>query len=78
VAPWRTAIPCSSRKPRPDLVDHRRALADEPAAHAVQGLQFELLAALERDKPHGGPLHGLGDRFGIAIIVLVAFQERLT
>ena len=60
-----------------DLVDHRRALADQPAAHAVQSLQLELLAALERDEAHGRPLHGLGDRFGIAIVVLVALQERL-
>jgi hypothetical protein len=36
-----------------DLVDHRRALADQPLAHAVERLQVELLAALQRHETHG-------------------------
>ena len=39
----------------------------------MQGLQIQLPRRFHR--PHGGPLHGFGYRFGISIIVLVALKE---
>ena len=41
----------------------------------MKSLQVELLDALGRYKPHGGPLDGLGNGFGIAEVVLVALVE---
>lgn len=60
-----------------DLVDDRGALANQPAAHAMHRLQVQLLGALHRHEAHGWARHGLGDRLGIAIVVLVPPQERL-
>ena len=58
-----------------DLVDHRRALPDQTAAHPVQGLQIELLRRLQGHRAHGGPLRRLGDGLGVAVIVLVPLEE---
>src|SRR5207247_11229023 len=60
-----------------DLIDHARPLADEARAHAMQSQQVQLLWRLDRHKVHGGSLHGLRDRLGIAIVVLVPLEERL-
>ncbi len=38
------------------------ALADQPLAHAVKGLQVELIAGLGGDEPHRRTLHRFGDR----------------
>jgi hypothetical protein len=60
-----------------DLVDDGGALADKPRADAVQREEIALLGRLDRDKVHGRPLHRFSDRLGIAIVVLVALEERL-
>src|SRR5215510_3477382 len=60
-----------------DLIDHPRALADEARAHAMQSQQVHLLRRLDRHEVHGWPLHGFRNRLGIAVVVLVTFEERL-
>ncbi len=42
----------------------------------MQGEQIHLLWRLDRHERHGGPLHRLRDGFSIAIVVLVALEER--
>jgi len=59
-----------------DLIDDAGALTDQSLAHAVHRLQVELLGGLGRDELHGWALHCLGDRFRIAIIVLLTFGVR--
>ena len=59
-----------------DLIDDARALPDKPLAHPVQRLQVELVGRLGCDELHGGALHRLGDRFRIAIVVLLTFGIR--
>jgi hypothetical protein len=60
-----------------NLVDHGRALTNKARAHAMQRQQIALLRSLDGDEVHGRPLHGLRDRLGVAIVVLVALEERL-
>src|SRR5262249_29755269 len=60
-----------------DLIDHPRPLADEARAHAMQSQQVHLLRRLDRHEVHGWPLHGFRNRLGIAVVVLVTFEERL-
>jgi hypothetical protein len=55
-----------------DLIDDAGALTDQPLAHPVQRLQVELVG----DELHGRALHRLGDRFRIAIVVLLTFGIR--
>ncbi len=43
----------------------------------MQGLEVELLGALDRDKAHGRPLHRFCNRFAIDVVVLVGLYERL-
>lgn len=43
----------------------------------MQRLDVELVDRLDRHKAHGRPLHGLGDRLGVAEVVLLALHERL-
>ena len=57
-----------------DLVHQRRAVADQPVAHAVERLHVELLLRLQGDKAHGGPARGLGDDFSITIVVLLCLD----
>ncbi len=59
-----------------DLIDDARALTDKPLAHPVQRLQVELVGRLGCDELHGWALHRLGDRFRIAIVVLLTFGIR--
>lgn len=47
---------------RPHLIDDGRTLDDEPPAHAVEGLQLELLVTLQRHAPHARAGAGFGDR----------------
>ncbi len=42
----------------------------------MQGQQVHLLRRLDANEPHGRSLNRFGDRLGIAIIVLVALEER--
>jgi hypothetical protein len=73
-SPWRTATPRSNRN-RADLIDDAGALADQPATHAMQGLQVELLDGLRSDEPHRWALHCFGDRLGVAEIVLLSLAR---
>jgi hypothetical protein len=57
-----------------DLIDDGGALANQSLANPVQRLQVELVGGLGRDELHGGALHRLGDRFRIAIVVLLTFR----
>jgi hypothetical protein len=41
----------------------------------MERLKIQLFGALDWYEPHGRPLHGFGDCFGIAIVVLVPFAE---
>jgi AraC-like DNA-binding protein len=59
-----------------DLIDDARALTDKPLAHPVRRLQVELIGRLGGDELHGWALHRLGDRFRIAIVVLLTFGIR--
>src|SRR5215469_9766934 len=59
-----------------DLINDAGPLTDQPLAHAVQRLQVELVGRLGRDELHGWTLHRLGDRFRIAIVVLLTFGIR--
>src|ERR1700720_4332151 len=43
----------------------------------MQSQQIHLFRRLDRHEVHGGPLHCLRDRLGIAVVVLVPFEERL-
>src|ERR1700730_6929787 len=45
-----------------NLIADAGALADQPLAHAVKGLQVELIAGLGGDEPHRRTLHRFGDR----------------
>jgi hypothetical protein len=51
---------------RTDLIDDTGALADQPSAHAVQGLQVKLIGGLGGDEFHRRALHRLGNRPGVA------------
>ena len=59
-----------------NLVDYGGALANEPAADAMECLKIELLVALEGYKAHSRALHRLGDCLSIAIVILVTFAIR--
>src|SRR5215218_4335844 len=60
-----------------ELVDQRRALADQARPGPVQDLRVELRLALQLDEAHGGPGRGFGDRLGIALVVLLGFDVGL-
>src|SRR5258708_18278452 len=54
-----------------NLVDHRRATHHPVLAHPMQGLQIQLIVALDWHKAHLRTPHCLGDGFCINVIVLV-------
>jgi hypothetical protein len=56
------------------LIDHAGALTDQSLAHPMQRLQVELVDGLGGDELHGRALHRLGDRLGIAEIVLLSLR----
>jgi len=60
---------------RADLIDDTGALTDQSLAHPMQRLKVELLGGLGGDELHGRALHRLGDRLGIAIVVLFTFGQ---
>jgi hypothetical protein len=43
----------------------------------MQSQQVHLLRRLDCHEVHGWPLHGFRNRLGIAVVVLVTFEERL-
>ena len=57
-----------------NLVDDAGALADQPLAHAVQRLQVELFCGLRCDELHRRALNRLGDRLGVAEVVLLSLR----
>lgn len=44
----------------------------------MEGLQIELILRLDRNETHVLSFHGLGDRFRVAVIVLVGFTKGRT
>jgi hypothetical protein len=50
-------------------------LADKARSHAVQREEIALLGRLDRNEVHDWPLHRLGDRLGIAIVVFCGLSE---
>src|SRR5262249_24340744 len=55
-----------------DLIDDAGALTDRSLTHAVQGLQIKLLGRLCRDELHSRALNCLGDRLGVAEVILLS------
>src|SRR4029453_496864 len=49
----------------------RRPRLAHALTRTMQRLERWLLSLLKRHKPHGGPCHGLTDRFGISRIMLM-------
>jgi hypothetical protein len=58
------------------MVDYRGTLPDQTGADTVQSLEVELLGRLQRHPTHDRALHRLGDGFGVAVMILVTFEER--
>jgi len=58
-------------------IDEHRPLPNQEIADTVRDERRLLLRGLHRHEAHGGPTHGLADRFGIGGIVLVALHVRL-
>jgi hypothetical protein len=54
-----------------DLIDDAGALAHQALPDTVQRLQVELVDRLGRHELHGWALHRLGDRFCVAVVVLL-------
>jgi hypothetical protein len=63
------------QKKGPDLVGDSRALTHQPRANAMRRLQVELVNGPGWHKPHGRPLHGFGNRLGIAEVIHLALAE---
>ena len=59
-----------------NLIDDAGPSSHEPVAHSVQRLQIELILGLDGHETHVLPLHRLGNRFCIAVVILVGFNER--
>src|SRR5207245_3357398 len=59
-----------------DLIDDAGALTDQALTHAVERLQIELLGGLSRDELHSRALHRLGDRLGVAEVILLSLGIR--
>ena len=53
------------------LVDDRRAAHHPTLAHPVQGLQIQLVIALDRYEAHPRPPDRLRDRLGVDVVTLV-------
>src|SRR5262249_35575494 len=58
------------------LIDDAGALADQPLAYSMQGLQVELIGGLRCYELHRRSLHRLGNRFCIAKVILLTFGIR--
>ena len=60
-----------------DLVDRRRAARHQARAHAMAGLQVELILRLLAARAQVGAQSRLGDGLGIVVVVLLTLHERL-
>src|SRR6266851_1273682 len=60
-----------------NLVDDCRATHHPALAHAMQGLQIQLVISLDRHETHRRPCDSLSNRLGIDVIALVRFYVRL-
>jgi len=58
------------------LVDHGRSSRDETIAHAMDGLQVQLVIRLDRHETHVLPVDSLRDGLSIEEVVLVRLHER--
>ena len=54
------------------MIDDAGALADQPLPYPMQRLQVQLIGGLRRHELHRRPLHRLGDRLGIAEVILLS------
>jgi hypothetical protein len=61
----------SSASLRAQLVDRRRAFADQTVAGTVQCLHVELIVAVELDEAHRRSACRLDDRLRIPVVVLL-------
>ncbi len=61
---------------RAQLVDQRRAHADQARPHAVQRLQVELVLRLQVDEAHRRAGRRLRDALGVAVVVLLRLDVR--
>src|SRR5260370_857998 len=68
--------PSQAPKSRPCLNPVPLPIAATTALE-MKSPQILLFRRLDRHEVHGGPLHCLRDRLGIAVVVLVPFEERL-
>src|SRR5713226_2173631 len=60
-----------------NLVDDRRATHHPTLAHAMQGLQIQLVISLDRHETHRRPCDSLRDRFSVDVVALVGLHVRL-
>src|ERR1700675_3478431 len=60
-----------------NLVDDCRATHHPALAHAMQGLQIQLVIGLDRHETHRWPCDSLSDRLRIDVVALVRFHVRL-
>jgi hypothetical protein len=65
----------SLEKKRAELINQGGATCHQPFAHPMKRLEIELLRCLQWNEAHGGALHGLGNRFRVNEIILIAFHE---
>jgi len=59
------------QKKAADLIHHRCAAHHPTLAHAMQGLQIQLLLGLNRHKTHPRPLHRFGNGFRFQEVLLL-------
>ena len=74
--PFATVI-AALEQDRPQLVDQPRAAVHQPRTRPMQRLLVELHLRLQRHEPHGRPRRRLGDRLGVAVVVLLRLHIRL-
>ncbi len=58
------------------LIDRGGSPADPTIKHAMQGLKIQLRLVLDRNKPHGRPLHCFRNGFRVEIVALFRLDER--
>jgi hypothetical protein len=58
------------------LVDQRRPLRHQPLARPVQRLHVKLRLSLQRHEAHRRPRRRLGNRLGVAVVVLLRLHIR--
>jgi len=59
-----------------NLIDHAGSSGHQPVAYPMQSLQIKLIFRLDGYETHVLPFHGFGNRFRIAVVILVGLHER--